>query len=103
MMAERVCYTSNTPSVVLVFNGRDDLAANAQGASETRVWIVHNQHQADRRSRAKLRRQRLGAEVQELRSFISHPEFCAADRKLRHNFMFLVADSKQFLRAEGRF
>src|SRR5215470_1139136 len=102
MMAEGICHAPNSPSIFFIFEGRDYFAASAQSASENRVWIAHHQHQADRSSRAKLRRQRLGAEVQELRRFIRHPEFRAADRQLRDHSVFFISNAKQFFSPEGR-
>src|SRR6266705_1138776 len=84
MMSERITYSTHTPAVFLVFDGRNHGGTSARGTREDRVRISHD-HDHAHHGAAKIRPKRFRAEVQEFRSFIGHPKLRSSHRHLRYH------------------
>src|SRR5439155_10342214 len=79
VMSERITYSTHTPAVFFVFDGRNHSGTSTRGTCEDRVRISHD-HDHAHHGAAKIIAQRLRAEVQEFRSFIGQPKLRSAHR-----------------------
>jgi hypothetical protein len=80
MVPEWIDDPSYPPTIGLIFDRKDHFASCGHRAVKHRVGIVDNHHHP-RRSAPK----RLGAEVEMLRRFVSHPKLGSAHSQLSHH------------------